>query len=85
MAILHVLIEPAAVASCLAAAAADDRILLVGDGVYAAAEMEAAAQSIGALREDAEARGVPLRDVPALADADFVAWAAATDASVTWR
>ena len=86
MGVLHLLANPAAAESCLAAAADGDALLLLGDGVFAAARLGAAAANlhVGALREDAEQRGATLHDAQALEDADFVDWVVANHHSVTW-
>ncbi len=86
MPVLHLLADPAATESCLAAAAAGDSLLLLGDGVFAATRLASATTHLrmGALVEDAKQRGVALHGVEVLADADFVDWVVANDRSVTW-
>ena len=87
MAVLHLLANPAAAESCLAAATPSDSVLLLGDGVFAAAQLPTNSRigpRIGALREDAKVRGVALHGIEALSDADFVDWVVANDRSVTW-
>ena len=87
MAILHLLTNPAAAEPCLATATLGDSVLLLGDGVFAAAQLPTnpcIGPRIGALREDAATRGVALHDIEALSDADFVDWVVANDRSVTW-
>ena len=85
MAVLHLLANPAAAASCVAAARAGDSLLLLGDGVFALATLDTPAR-VGVLRADAEARGVV---APASAQrisyAEFVEWVVACERSVTWR
>ena len=86
MAVLHLLSNPGAVASCLAAVAADDVVLFLGDGVYALTVPPNTAVRTGVLRDDAESRGVAVPDqVRPLSQADFVDWVVAYDTSVTWR
>ena len=91
MATLHILADPGAVASCLGAAASGDRVLLIDDGVFAAARRAADSapaarvERWGALREHAAARGVTLDTaVEALDYDDFVAWVCSCERSVTW-
>ena len=86
MAVLHLLANARSAESCLAAAAPGDSLLLLGDGVFAAAQLSTARPParLGALREDAAARGVTLHDIEPLSDADFVDWVVANDHSVTW-
>lgn len=86
MATLHLLSNPGAVASCLAAAAADDAVLLLGDGVFALTALAASSVAIGVLRDDVDSRGVPVPGhVRRMSQADFVDWVVAHDTSVTWR
>ena len=87
MAVLHLLANPAAAESCLAVATPSDAVLLLGDGVFATEQLSTNPRiglRIGALREDATARGVALHGIEALSDADFVDWVVANDRSVTW-
>ena len=83
MATLHLLANPAAAGTCLAASAAGDSVLLLGDGVFAAAQLTTQ-RRVGALLEDAAARGQRLHDAEALTDADFVDWVVSHDRSITW-
>lgn len=86
MATLHLLSNPSAAASCLAAVAADDAVLALADGVFALAALDRSPVRLGALLDDAERRGVALpEDIEKLSYADFVDWIAAFDGSVTWR
>ena len=86
MAALHLLANARSADSCLAAAVPGDSVLLLGDGVFAAAQLSTLElpARLGGLREDAAARGVALHDIEALSDADFVDWVVANDHSVTW-
>lgn len=85
MATLHLLSNPSAAATCLAALAAGDALLVVGDGVYALDVIAgAAATQIGVLRDDARARGIAPSPIRELSHADFVAWVVACERSVTW-
>ena len=83
MATLHLLANPAAASACIAAAAPGDAVLLLGDGVFAAARLPTAMR-VGALEEDAAQRGERLHGAEALTDADFVDWVVGHDRSVTW-
>lgn len=83
MAVLHLLANPAAADTCLAAAAPGDAVLLLGDGVFAAAQLTTEMR-VGALQEDATLRGERLHRAEALSDADFVDWVVGHDHSVTW-
>ena len=86
MATLHLLSDPGAAASCLAAVANDDAVLFLGDGVFALTARPNSAAPLGVLRDDAENRGVAVPDhVRPLSQADFVDWVVAFDTSVTWR
>ena len=86
MAALHLVSNPSAAASCLAAVTADDAVLYVGDGVFALTAQRESAVRIGVLRDDAESRGVAVPDdVRPMSQADFVDWVVAFDTSVTWR
>lgn len=86
MATLHLLSNPGAVASCLAAAGRDDAVLLLGDGVFALTALGDSSTSVGVLRDDAESRGVATPDhVRPMSQADFVDWVVAFDTSATWR
>ena len=85
MAVLHLLSNPDASASCIAALADGDALLLVGDGVFALPTLEVPAAKTGVLRNDAQARGLePAPDIQVLSYADFVAWVVDCDKSVTW-
>ena len=86
MATLHLLSEPGAAASCLAAVADDDAVLFLGDGVFALTAQRDSAVRVGVLRDDAESRGVAVPDdVRPMSQADFVDWVVAYARSVTWR
>lgn len=86
MAVLHLLANPNAVPSCVAALAADDAVLALGDGVFALAALGHATTRLGVLRDDAESRGVePPAAARQLSQADFVDWVVAYGTSVTWR
>lgn len=86
MATLHLLSNPSAAASCLAAVAAGDAVLALADGVFVLAAQDQLPVRLGALQDDAERRGLTLpNEVEQLSYADFVDWVAAFDRSVTWR
>ena len=87
MAVLHLLSNPAAASSCLDALAADDSLLLIGEGVFALSMVVAAkpAVRLGFLAEDAQRLGVPLvHGTLAVSYAEFVAWVVECQHSVTW-
>ena len=87
MAILHLLANPAAASSCLDAVAADDSLLLIGEGVFALSMVVAAepAVRLGFLADDAQRLGVaPVPSVLAVSYAEFVAWVVECEHSVTW-
>ena len=88
MAVLHLLANPAAVASCRSALAADDSLLLIGEGVLAQPMLptvETPKVRLGVLAEDAERFGLAtVAGVERLSYADFVAWVVECERSVTW-
>lgn len=85
MAVLHLLANPNAAASCRAALVEGDAVLLLDDGVFALPALADADVRVGMLEEDAVRLGV---SVPSAADRlsypDFVAWVTAYDRSTTW-
>ena len=86
MAILHVLSNPDAVETCLAAAGDGDAVLLVGDGAFAHGIAPRPGIRFGVLEEDARCRGLaPSAALEALTYAGFVKWAVEYSKSVTWR
>ena len=88
MAVLHVLSNPAAVASCQSALADDDSLLLIGEGVLAQPlllTIETPKVRFGALAEDAERFGLAtVAGVERLSYAEFVVWVVECERSVTW-
>ena len=85
MATLHILSNPAAAESCARALAAEDRLLLLADGVRARAAMaNAKAACVGVLRDAENQATAPADHVQSLSYADFVAWVVACERSVTW-
>ena len=87
MSLLHVVSQPAALDSCLANVADGDALLLLGDGVYAAADarLATAGVPVAAIAEDAEGRGVPLAAPVSPVGYDaFVELVVTHDASVSW-
>ena len=86
MATLHIVNRPRALASALEVAAADDPVLLIEDGVYAA--LTAESRDILVLEDDARARGVAQR-LPAgmrlIGYAEFVDLAAEHSPIVSWN
>lgn len=86
MGILHVLSNPDAVESCLAAACDGDAVLLVGDGAFAHDLAQGPGIRFGVLEEDMASRGLqPSVTLEALGYAGFVEWVADYSKSVTWR
>jgi tRNA 2-thiouridine synthesizing protein B len=88
MATLHLVNKAAALQSCLRVAAADDVILLLEDGVYAAVGEHAPERTTHALEVDVTARGLHGRLAPQIvvtSDAGFVALVEAHHPVVTWR
>lgn len=88
MAVLHVLSNPAAVASCRSALAEDDSLLLIGEGALAQPlllTIEPPKVRLGVLAEDAARFGLAtVAGVERLSYADFVAWVVECERSVTW-
>ena len=93
MAVLHLLANPAAAASCLSTLADEDSLLLIGEGVLAQSlvaapenpTVETPKVRLGVLAEDAERFGLAtIAGVELLSYADFVAWVAECERSVTW-
>jgi tRNA 2-thiouridine synthesizing protein B len=91
---LHLVNKSAALAACLRVAAADDSVLLLEDGVYAAAAgLEPAASRndecrLYALQVDVVARGLAGRlaeQIELVSDDEFVALVVAHQPIVTWR
>ena len=86
MAVLHLVSNPNATASCLRAAAAGDAVVFLGDGVFSVTAPVASAARVGVLTDDADSRGVHAETrCERLSQADFVAWVVAYKTSVTWR
>jgi tRNA 2-thiouridine synthesizing protein B len=88
MSILHLVNRASALAACLTAAADDDAILLLEDGVYAAIEGLAPPRRLQALRPDVAARGLGDRlaaQVELASDEDFVRLVESHQPIVTWR
>ena len=84
MGILHILSNPDSAASCLAAMADGDSLVVLGDGVFALPGV-ATSERVGVVAEDAVDRCVGLPDgIKRLSYADFVAWVVACRSSVTW-
>lgn len=87
MAVLHLLANPAAVASCLPALADEDSLLLLGEGALALPLILAAGPrkaQLGVLADAAAQFGVAPGPAMVLSYADFVAWVVACERSVTW-
>ena len=84
MAVLHILSNPGAAASCLAAMADGDALLVLGDGAFALPNL-VAPERTGVIGEDALDRGIALPDgVDRLSYADFVEWVVTCRSSVAW-
>ena len=85
MAVLHLLANPNAAASCRAALAEGDTLLLLDDGVFALPAVADADVRLGVLDADAVRFDIPVPDgIRRLGYADFVAWVANYDRSATW-
>lgn len=88
MAALHLVNKAAALQHCLAVAGADDAVLLLEDGVYAAVAALAPPRPVHVLEPDVTARGLTDRlgeQTTLASDADFVALVEAHYPVVTWR
>jgi tRNA 2-thiouridine synthesizing protein B len=88
MATLHLVNKASALEHCLTAAAADDAILLLEDGVYAAVSVRAPKRQLYALKADVTARGLRERlskHTRLVDDAGFVGLVEAHQPVVTWR
>jgi tRNA 2-thiouridine synthesizing protein B len=88
MAVLHLVNKPAALTACLRVAAEDDAVLLLEDGVYAAARALAPDRPLNALEIDVRARGLADRlaaQVDVVSDAQFVMLVESHRPVVTWR
>lgn len=84
MAVLHIVSNTRGLRSCLRAMGDGDRLLLTGDGVFALADVPAAAGA-AVLGDDLDARGVELPGgVSRIDHAAFVALVVACTSSVTW-
>lgn len=93
MSILHTVNSRAALGECRAALARDDRLLLIEDAVYCAAETQLLADAafagvtLFALQEDVAERGLAGR-IPSLVSlvsmVEFVRLACATDKTISW-
>ena len=87
MSLVHLVQHSSGLTSCLAHVADGDALLLLGDGVYAAADprLAAAGVPVAVIGEDATARGVAIASpVAAIGYDGFVALVVEHDASVTW-
>lgn len=88
MTALHLVNKPAALQPCLTVAGADDAVLLLEDGVYAAVAALAPPRPVYVLEPDVTARGLTDRlgeQTKLASDADFVALVAAHQPVITWR
>lgn len=88
MAVLHLVNHAGALADCLRMATADDAVLLLENGVYAAVEGAAPARPLHALALDVTARGLDGRlasNVAVVDDAGFVVLVENHQPIVTWR
>lgn len=87
MAALHIVNRPSALESCLGTASADDVVLLIEDGVYAATDA-ALKRKLSAIGVDVHARGLAARvreHVTIVTYADFVQLVEVNNPIVTWR
>ncbi len=86
MPVLHVVSNPDALDSCLAAAADGDAVLFVGDGVFAQCRTGRSGIRFGVLEDDAASRGLaPAAGLAVLTYEGFVEWVASCAKTVTWR
>ena len=86
MSLVHLVSRASALDACLRYVGPDDTVLLLADGVYAAAAAARAAKAVvAAIEDDATARGIRLEPpVKAVGYDGFVELVVAHDASVTW-
>ena len=85
MSLVHVVSRASALDACLRYVGPDDAVLLLGDGVYAAAAARETKAVVAAIEDDATARGIQLEPpVKAVGYDGFVDLVVAHDASVTW-
>ena len=77
---LHLVHSQAALARCLTRRSEKDRVLLLGDAVYATTDADTLV-----LADDANARGIQTTPDRLVSYADFVALASACQPIVTWR
>ena len=87
MSVLHLVAAPGALDACVAHVVEGDAVLLLGDGVHAAADPRLAALDapVAAIDEDAAGRAVALPPpVRPLGYDGFVALVVDHDASVSW-
>ena len=85
MSLVHLVSRASALDACLRYVGPDDAVLLLADGVYAAAQARASKAVVAAIEADAAARGIRLEPpVRAIGYDGFVALVVAHDASVTW-
>jgi tRNA 2-thiouridine synthesizing protein B len=88
MAVLHLVNKARALEACLRVAGLEDAILLLEDGVYAAARGVAVDRLLHALEVDVAARGLHNRlqgEVQLISDDAFVALVERHQPIVTWR
>ena len=85
MSLVHLVSRASALDSCLRYVGPDDEVLLIADGVYAAAGARGSNAVVWAIEDDAAARGVSIEaPVRAIGYEGFVERVVAHDASVTW-
>ena len=87
MTALHIVNRVSALESCLSAASADDVVLLIEDGAYAATDA-ALNRELNAIDVDVRARGLTGRvreHVKIVTYADFVQLVEVNNPIVTWR
>lgn len=87
MATLHLISNPDALASCLAVAGGDDSLVLLEDGVYAAASLAVSKQPSSprffAIAKDLTIRGLPAAD-SAISYEQMVALCAEHEPITSW-
>jgi len=85
MSLVHLVGRESGLDACLRYVGPDDAVLLFADGVYAANRAQKTTATVLAIKDDANARGVPIESpVVAVGYDRFVDLVVSHDASVTW-
>ena len=88
---LHLVFSPQGMRSCLARWSPDDALILIGDGVYGANQIEQTsveASAVAVLDSDSQARGVSGRERPGLRRIDYMEFVGLTERHspiVSWK